>query len=153
MSENIDLRKGDFFLIVMKIFIPGLASFAMAHVCYILAFSLPPTPDHSNVKLNLLRGLPFVGVFIGIPTPVIAHMATTGGPVVLMVAIYFYSGIIGIMGWRAAARVNYPTESLVSQIIALLAAVIFISSDSMIAYSKFFHAFPNHDLYIMITYW
>jgi uncharacterized membrane protein YhhN len=80
-------------------------------------------------------------------------MATTGGPIVLMVAIYFYSGIIATMGWRAASRLHYENESLASQVIALIAAVVFISSDSMIAYNNFYIKIPHSDVWILATYW
>jgi uncharacterized membrane protein YhhN len=80
-------------------------------------------------------------------------MATTGGPLFMMIAFYFYSAIICTMGWRAAARLNYKSESLSSQIIALVAALTFISSDSMTAYNYFYLEIPNGGTWIVITYW
>jgi uncharacterized membrane protein YhhN len=80
-------------------------------------------------------------------------MAKTGGPVVLMVAIVVYSSIITSMGWRAAARIDYSNESRVSQVIALVAALTFMSSDSMIAYNTFYITVPHNDILILLTYW
>jgi hypothetical protein len=76
-----------------------------------------------------------------------------------MVALYIYAAILASMGWRAASRLYYAEsgenyqEALSSQIMALVASLVFMSSDSMLAYNAFFSEIPRSHILILFTYW
>lgn len=49
-------------------FLMGLGVFLLAHVAYIIAFSIPPHDGCPRVQLHLARAVPFVALFAVIPT-------------------------------------------------------------------------------------
>ena len=76
-----------------------------------------------------------------------------------MISVYIYGAILSTMGWRAASRLQYASstenyrESLTSQIIALVASIVFMSSDSMLAYNAFHTKIPHSHILVLFTYW
>lgn len=135
---------GDVFMAMPKeYFLGGVGSFLIAHVFYIVAFSLGRPP------LHLVRIIPFIifgAVLLPLFWPGLGDMKL---PVTL------YVTVILTMGWRAAARVGYPNERPQAHLAGLLGAISFILSDSMIAWSQFAPPMPlpAPHLWIMITYW
>lgn len=132
---------GDSFLALPggKFFVPGLGSFLVAQLIYSYAFSL-----RSDVKPML--ALPFL-IF---GASFFYFLAPKLGP--LLVPVFVYITAICLMGWRAASR-NSASKPFV---LGLLGALVFIASDSVIAYSMFLN--PEMDkavasLLIMITYY
>lgn len=132
---------GDAFLALPggKYFVPGLGSFLIAQLLYSYAFSI-----RSEWKPILF--LPFL-IF---GTSFFYFLAPKLGP--LLIPVLVYVSAICLMGWRAASR-NSNTKPFV---LGLLGAVIFIASDSIIAYSMFLNPEMDREiasLSIMITYY
>jgi alkenylglycerophosphocholine/alkenylglycerophosphoethanolamine hydrolase len=120
-------------------FVPGLGSFLVAQLVYSYAFSL-------GSKSSLLRSLPFL-VF---GLTFFYFLQPQLGSLLVPVAVYVTA--ICLMGWRSASRV----ASGKVYTLGLAGALIFILSDSIIAYSMFLN--PSMDrqvasLCIMITYY
>ncbi len=110
---------GDFFLALPdpKYFVPGLGSFLIAQVCYGIAFGL-------KREVHWAKSLPFFlfGVaFLSILYPVLGS---------LKIPVAIYTLAICFMGWKS--WVIYGKGGLF-----LWGALVFISSDSLIAYSMF----------------
>jgi uncharacterized membrane protein YhhN len=128
---------GDGLLEVPGRFVAGLATFLCAHVAYTAAFLL----DERRPRLG--RALPFaiwlLAAFVWI-RPGLGSMA---------VPVIVYMLAIGTMMWRAAARAGtHPGAAA-----AVVGAVLFGVSDTMIAIDRFRAPFPRASYAIIVLYW
>ncbi|MCB9762443.1 MAG: lysoplasmalogenase [Alphaproteobacteria bacterium] len=129
---------GDLLLALDGLFVPGLASFLVAHVLYAAAFTL-------DVRaLRPTRALPFA-VFGGL------MLATLWGGLGEMAApVSLYTAAICAMLWRAAARVQGRDWRRWA---GLVGAASFALSDSMIAVNLFHTPLYETGEAVMATYW
>lgn len=139
---------GDVLLMFPHYFLPGLISFLIAHIFYILAFyeNINSAKEKRGLFTNLLFALPFLlfsSLLFNLLTPGLGEM---------MIPVAVYTSVITVMGIASALR--YGTVSKESFLFVMLGAIIFISSDSTIAINKFMYAgeLPYARLIIMSTY-
>ena len=131
---------GDIFLMLPgDRFLYGLASFLVAHLCYIAAFA--GTPDAGAGLWILIAYLLAGGLILLLLWPGI-------GAVRLPVVIYLV--IILVMGWQAGARA--VTLSTASGLIAAVGALFFIASDSALAWDRFRAPLRYAPLIVLGTY-
>ncbi|MCB9745845.1 MAG: lysoplasmalogenase [Alphaproteobacteria bacterium] len=130
---------GDLFLALEGLFLPGLGSFLVAHVLYIVAFSM------DRPTLHPLRAIPFA-LFAGL---VLTVLWPGLGDMALPVAVY--TCVISTMLWRAAARLD-PEEGLRTWV-GFMGAGSFALSDSMIAVNLFHTPLYDSNEAVMVTYW
>lgn len=140
---------GDMFLEASPrtLFLPGLESFLVAHVLYVLAY----TSD--TRALEPLRAIPAYAYGATLVVLLLPGL----GPMTVPVAIYAL--VICTMLWRAAARVGHANER--SARLALVGAITFAASDSLIAIGRFGDHLVDESLRtstpwrlaIMTTYW
>lgn len=131
---------GDFFLVWFKqYFIPGVACFAIAQVCYSLAFGFAP--------LNWEVGL--VVALAGVLLYSVLHSGLSEVPMRVVVALYIT--VIGTMAWRAS--VLYQTTHRYEALYTVLGAWIFAVSDSLIAVNAWRWRVPRGVFWIMTTYY
>lgn len=133
---------GDVFLMAPgNYFLQGLASFAVAHVCYLFA---------------LTRDVPFA-VRWG---PFLAYGAIAAGtlvwlwpdvPAPLRLAVVIYSALLAAMAAQAASRSIIMRTS--SSLCAALGGAFFLASDSMLAINRFGHRFALASLCVLSTYY
>lgn len=119
-------------------FLAGLITFFIGHIFYIFAFrhmARKPMPKWA-AGLLILYGI-FFAVWI-------AGSQFQVGNFVLGFAIIAYITIIATMGWMAI-RTRMP--------LAIVGALLFIFSDSVLAIDRFVYAFPNRDAFIMLSYY
>lgn len=130
---------GDVFLMFSGInyFILGLGSFLLAHVFYIILF-IP------EIRFSFL---PIVG-FILVTASYLVFLYPHIG-IDFRIPVVLYCTVITLMGIMAALR---RTSSSKSYRYILIGAILFIISDSLIAYNKFYTDIPHDALYIMTTY-
>lgn len=122
----------------------GLVSFLIGHVIYTTIFIQ---------STNGLRHLPF-WTFLFI-IPYLVHLVflyirlrhDLGG---ILVEFFLYSSTIMLMSLAALARVMYFTGWSVW--LPFLGSLLFITSDSMLAFNRFHAKLRNGDLLIMSTY-
>ncbi|TGL62443.1 lysoplasmalogenase [Leptospira jelokensis] len=132
---------GDSFLAIPKegYFVPGLGSFLVAQLIYSYAFTI-------DSKIKPLLAIPFLlfgSSFFMVLAPKLGA---------LMIPVGFYISAICLMGWRAASRNSISKPFY----LGLLGALVFILSDSIIAYSMFLNREMDRSLAslgIMITYY
>ncbi|MDF3819900.1 lysoplasmalogenase [Leptospira sp. 96542] len=132
---------GDSFLALPSsaYFVPGLGSFLVAQLIYSYAFSLQSESKPILALPFLIFGLSFFYVLL----PKL-------GSLLIPVAVYITA--ICLMGWRAASRNSSSKPFL----LGLFGALIFMLSDSIIAYSMFLNTSMNRtvaSLLIMVTYY
>lgn len=123
------------------LFLLGLASFLIAHLCYIRAF-LQGKPALRPERL--LPPLAAVATMAAVITPGLGPMA---------LPVYVYMAVITTMVWRAAARIGHGGELSHAQWLGFIGACVFMLSDSMIAWNKFASPIPGERYLIMATYW
>lgn len=131
---------GDVFLMLPRDrFVPGLASFLLAHVAYIVAFA-------SGTPLGTVPAV--LALLLIAAVPVLRLLWPTLGPMRLPVLLY--SATIILMVWRAWGR-----RSLLPSPGATLAAVgatLFMISDGLLAVDRFHRPLPFAPTLIMTTY-
>jgi len=134
-------------------FLGGLAVFLLAHVFYIIAFTIAPIGGGEVASLNLKRALPFLLLFMIIPPLLVTELVAKGHPFEIIVGVVVYSFILSSMGWRSAARVGYPSETLSSQMVAFVGVMFFICSDFLLAINRFHTKIPLAQVWVLPTYW
>lgn len=116
---------GDVFLMLPgPWFVPGLGCFLGAHLAYITAFTAG-----RGVRLDwrpLIPLLAFAALFLGLLWPGLGGMA---------VPVSAYVGAIVVMGWQAGARALELSSGPAR--LAAAGAVLFLTSDSVLAWNRF----------------
>ncbi|RYG44295.1 lysoplasmalogenase, partial [archaeon] len=130
----LDLRAGN-----ADLFIPGLVSFLIGHVLYIVGYAKCAW-QRSAVKAV------FFGLFA---TAMVAYLRPTL-PSDLVLPVITYATVIAAMGYSASVR---TTLSVNSTQLALLGALSFLISDSVLAVDNFSQPLPYGKLIVMITYY
>jgi uncharacterized membrane protein YhhN len=131
---------GDVFLMfdgdARDLFVPGLASFLLAHVAYIVGFWTDGPALGAFVVAAVV-----VGVVLG-PVAVRVLGSLRGQPG-LRVPVASYIAVISVMVATALATGN---------VLAAVGATLFAWSDSMIAWNRFVRPFAAAGVAIMVTY-
>ena len=124
---------GDVYLMLPGgLFLPGLAAFLVAHVAYIAAFDVP-----TITRLGWL-----VGILVVLSPLAIRIIRSVNLPA-LRSAIGVYMIVIALMVASAVASVNA---------VAICGALLFLASDSLLAWNRFVRALPWAPTGIMVTY-
>ena len=120
-----------------NLFVFGLLAFLVAHINYVIAFVKRNNTLYlfSAVGFYLLGGIIYFILF-----PSLNEMA-------IPVAVYMI--VILTMLWRAYAQFNFDSYSK----LAFFGAALFVFSDSMIAFDKFYTPITYANWIIMIAYW
>ncbi len=136
---------GDVFLMWPEGFLPGLVSFLLAHLAYIAAFTrnarFAARPIafavYALIGAALLSQL-WPGVPPTLRVPVLAY-------VVCLAAMAAQAGVL----WLAAR--GSEAEPLARS--AALGGLLFMTSDTLLAFNKFGAPVPLASLWILATYW
>lgn len=127
---------GDVFLIKEKqFFVHGLLSFLIGHICYIAAFWTNPN------WLSLIFYLIYILIFLKILWRDLGE---------LKIPVCVYATAIALMSWMALSRTieqhNHHTLH------AFLGSLMFVASDSLLAFNKFKTPFRSAPLFVLGTY-
>lgn len=141
---------GDTFLLWMKrFFVPGLAAFLLAHVCYTVGLNLDPI----QMQLWVLV-LAVLVTGVGILCYRTIHRGLVRNPenARLRLPVLAYCVMISLMllsAWVCLFRVGWtaPAGWMVA-----IGASLFILSDFLLAYGMFVRAIRHGDLLVMMTY-
>lgn len=120
-------------------FIFQIAFFAVAHIFYIADFA-------PKCKFPVKRTVALV-LFSAIVLPFLGYVLMHIGYRVEMIAVAIYGVLIYSMGFTALI------QNRKFSILYAIAAMLFIFSDSCIAYNKFVEHIPNATMWIMTTYY
>ena len=128
-------------VLIERSFLAGLATFLLAHVAYIVAFLTVSAEPH------LVRLPPFAlwGVVV-----LALLWPGLGG---MRVPVTVYATLICIMMWRAAATIGSEGAPQPQEWSALVGAVLFAASDTLIALDRFHRPLRGARYPIMLLYW
>lgn len=133
---------GDVFLMFQQdnsiFFILGLASFLLAHVAYILSFK--KFENAVSNKVAVIIALVFTAYSISLAILLWPGLGEMKLPVLVYAFVITAMGVVGFVK-------NWGVNKLI-----ILGAVLFIISDSMIAYTKFVGPIELSRFSIMSTY-
>jgi len=129
---------GDVFLMLPRdAFVPGLASFLLAHVAYIVAFRI----DGGSVVALAVSAVVVAVVAVAAGRKVIAGVRASDPAVTVPVVVYI--AVIAAMVACALATGN---------VLFGVGAVLFMTSDSLIAWNRFVRSLSWAPLAIIVTY-
>lgn len=130
---------GDIFLMLPEDhFLFGLASFLVAHLVYIIAFS------SGGIGLAPMVLVPFLVPLAAMHVALLPHAGTMRVPLLL------YEIVIIVMAWRAWARWAQTDEA--GALLAAIGALLFVASDSALAVDRFVGRFKAADALVLGTY-
>lgn len=136
---------GDVFLMWPQGFLPGLVSFLLAHLAYIVAFTRSlrfaarwqPFALYGAVAALLLAQL-WPGIPAPLQAPVVAYVAC-------LASMAAQAGAL----WLAAR--GGPDAPLARR--AAIGGLLFMTSDALLAFNKFDAPLPLASVWILATYW
>ena len=129
---------GDILLVYSdSLFVHGLAAFVLAHVAYIIAFF------KRSKRLVLVPFVFLMAYGVAMYWLLYPELGTMAHPVLL------YIMVILTMTWRAFAQGNFNKNA----IYAVAGSILFVLSDSIIAFNKFYVEIQHASYLIMLTYW
>ncbi len=117
-------------------FIPGLVAFLIAHIFYIVIFS-------KNTRLSFFKSISMVIITVLYFLFLKNHLTSE-----LFIPVLIYCIAITLMAVFAINRTNRSKG--INYV--LIGALLFVISDSCIAYNKFVESIPNSTFWIMSTY-
>ncbi|MGH8561430.1 MAG: lysoplasmalogenase, partial [Nevskiales bacterium] len=120
-------------------FVPGLLSFLVAHLLYIAAFSAP-----AGFLAAPLLALPYLA---GAGLLLVILLPKTG---TLALPVIVYSAALATMGWQAAGR--WQTLQDDASLCAMIGAILFMVSDSVLAINRFARPFRAAEALLLTTY-
>ncbi len=132
---------GDCFLMLPGLFIPGLVSFLIAHVFYIVMFKqgVAWLPSSRALLATLGAGGAMYGFLFPSLDPV------------LRVAVAAYVIVIALMAAQAIGRAGWLRDK--ASVAAAIGACFFMLSDSLLATNKFAVQFPMAQFLVLATYY
>jgi uncharacterized membrane protein YhhN len=138
---------GDIFLMSPEYFIPGLASFLVAHVLYIFSYRQLQNEESVDSLKGLQRVRLAFPVILGGTGLVVVLYPHLGD---LKIPVLVYAAVLTTMVLSALFRYGRTTRTSFWPVFT--GAVLFMTSDAILAINKFLDPISNAGLYIMVTY-
>jgi len=126
-------------------FLIGLVCFLLAHISYIISFSL----SSNDKQPSLLRKRPWL-VLLFIAYAAIVLSVIYNGLGAMLIPVIVYMCIILLMGMSSLNRFGKVSSRSFAEVFA--GAVLFMLSDSLLAINKFYEPFAFASFFIMLTY-
>jgi len=142
---------GDVFLMLSnerRWFLFGLGAFLLAHVAYILGFNSPPPPFSA-----MTFGVAVMVVVTALPLVrrILAGVAQKGLRR-LVEPVRVYATVISLMLFSALMTLFRTDWLSMPAYLVSLGAILFLTSDIVLAWNKFIHPIRRGRLLLMITY-
>jgi uncharacterized membrane protein YhhN len=135
-------------MVPKDMFIFGLLSFLVGHVCYILGLNnIAPYINLWGGFLVILLGAYLVWLY-----PKLAGGLNEKAKTALKIPVLIYSLVISLMVYSALMTWTRPGWSSVAALLVSLGAVLFFASDSMLAWDRFLKPLSHARLRVMLTY-
>ena len=121
-------------------FIHGLVAFLIAHIFYILAFSSGFGP-YFDIEY-LIPAAIYTLVFLWILLPKTGKMK---------LPVLIYSLVLMVFLWQASGRFFFLGNQ--TSLYIIVGAILFVISDTILAYARFVKSYKLSQLLIHLTYW
>ncbi|XP_055522491.1 lysoplasmalogenase-like protein TMEM86A [Wyeomyia smithii] len=125
-------------LLNYDLFEAGMASFGVAQIFYISAFGFSP--------LRPWLGLPLYGAGVAAVVLLFDQL-----PLIIKICLPIYGALLLTMCWRSWARIDSVKNIL--RLTCGVGSAVFVISDSIIAFDKFYTPVSNAKIAIMVTYY
>ena len=135
---------GDDLLLFENLFLPGLGSFLMAHIMYIIFFL---KIRYSNLPVPYCK-YPLIFLNAAVVILFILFLAPYLGSLTVPVIVYALALSITVQSVLHAFHFRRQPAGWY----CIVGAVLFLISDSLIAIGKFYHPLPGGDILVMLTY-
>jgi uncharacterized membrane protein YhhN len=126
-------------------FIFGLVAFLLSHLVYIVLFSKQPNTRINEKKeifwLGILAILAYFFIMIDTLFPKLGALKIPVLIYAIVITTMLFFAFKGSLKWAIPAN-NY----------ILIGAIVFVSSDSILAFNKFYAPIEHASFYIMVTY-
>ncbi|CAD5121852.1 DgyrCDS10319 [Dimorphilus gyrociliatus] len=122
----------------VKLFIPGLLFFSIAHIFYAFAMRF----KYLGIKFALISSVVF---------PLAFHLVSKIDDFVMKILVFYYCSLIFLIVWRSFVRMSRLHFN--SGRYAVIGAIFFGCSDYLIGCDKWIISIPQSSLLIMITYY
>jgi uncharacterized membrane protein YhhN len=140
---------GDIFLMLPRErFIPGLVSFLIGHICYLIGFN-SAYPVYNAASLILLVVVMFTGYLV---YRRVALGLQASGQSKLKLPVLVYSIVISLMLFSALSTLMQPDWRIYAAVFVSSGALLFFISDTTLALNKFVSPIPNARVITMVTY-
>jgi uncharacterized membrane protein YhhN len=126
-------------------FIFGLVSFLVSHLVYIVLFNKQQTIRENDNKVQFWLG---IFLILGYFTFMIFTLFPKLGP--LKIPVLVYAIVITTMlffAFKGSLKWSIPANKYI-----FIGAIVFVSSDSVLAFNKFYTPIEHASFYIMATY-
>jgi len=126
-------------------FIFGLVSFLASHLVYIVLFNKQQTTRENDKKVQFWLG---IFLILGYFTFMIFTLFPKLGP--LKIPVLVYAIVITTMlffAFKGSLKWSIPANKYI-----FIGAIVFVSSDSVLAFNKFYTPIEHASFYIMATY-
>ena len=140
---------GDVFLMLPREqFILGLVSFLLAHLAYLVGFNSSLPPIHlASLILLLLIALAGSAIYRRI-----ASGLQASGQAALKLPVLAYSIVISLMLFSALVTLVRPEWSALNALLASAGALLFYTSDTILAWNKFVAPVRHGPMWVIMTY-
>lgn len=122
----------------VKLFIPGLLFFSIAHIFYAFAMRF----KYLGIKFFLISSIVFLLAF---------QLVSNINDFTMKILVFYYCTLIFLIVWRSFVRMSRVHK--ISGRYAVLGAIFFASSDYFIGCDKWIMTIPQSSILIMITYY
>lgn len=143
---------GDAFLMIRgtDLFIYGLGMFLIAQIAIGITFWYWNRPQQKAAPFfDFILSVPFF-MFYLVNMIYLTNMLRNDNLEELVNPVWIYGGAITFMGISAVTRYNRADQN--SYFWALVGAILFLMSDTLLAYDRFSEPIPNSSFYVMVTY-
>lgn len=143
---------GDVFLMIrgMDLFIYGLGLFLIAQVAIGVSFWYWNQPQQKSAPFfDIILSAPFF-MFYLVNMVYLTNQLRSNNLHDLVNPIWIYGGAITFMGISAVTRYHRADKN--SYFWGLVGAILFLMSDTLLAYDRFSEPIPNASFYVMVTY-
>jgi len=140
---------GDIFLMLPKEqFIPGLVSFLLAHIAYLIGFTTTmPNINLPSIILFLIIFITAYQIFIRIAAGLDSSQNRD-----LKIPVFLYTIIISLMLLSALLTLLRPEWRFLTAMAVSLGALSFYLSDTFLAWNKFVQPIRHGNLIVIISY-
>lgn len=139
---------GDILLLWPNLFVYGLGSFFLAHVCYIIGFKLAQKQATHIDQVNFVRSF-FFNLPVYMAAAIIFYLINPNLGILKIPVIGYILVIVSLV---ATARDRYKKCIAASFWQVYVGSILFLISDGILAVDKFYLSFPEAGILVMGTY-